>query len=132
MIGDEMKVSRFERIASIAGDFDSYDKWGSAMSLFFSVAAVLDMTDIDGDVTPEPFARWDYHRPPFTPVPSVETVAARAEEFSEGEYVDDFSYAEISLAAAYVAGEVTQDDLIYAGNVLDRYTAQLRLAGVDY
>jgi hypothetical protein len=128
-----MKVSRFERIATVAGqDWDDYDRWGSAMSLFFSVAAVLDMTDIEGDVTPGPFARWDYNRPPYTPVPAVETVAARAEEFSEGEYVDDFSYAEISLAAAYVAGEVTQDDLIYAGNVLDRYTAQLRLAGADY
>jgi hypothetical protein len=127
-----VKVSRFERIASIAGDFDSYDKWGSAMALFFGVAAVLDMTDIEGDVTPGPFARWEYNRAPYTSVPSVEIVAARVEDFSEGEFADDFSYAEIALAAAYVAGEVTQDDLIYAGDVLDRYTAQLRLAGADY
>jgi hypothetical protein len=128
-----MNVSRFERIATVAGADDwGHDPWGTAMSLFFSVAAVLDMTDIEGDVTPGPFARWDYNRPPFTSVPSVETVAARAEDFSEGEYADDFGYAEIELAAAYVAGEITQDDLIYVGNVLDRYTAQLRLAGADY
>ena len=125
--------SRFDRIAEIAGADDwDYDPWGTSMSLFFDVASVLDMSDVAGIVTTEPFARWNFRPAPFTAVPSIEDVAARADDFSEGEWADDYSYAEISLAAAMQADEITQDDLIYAGDVLDRYTALLRRAGKDY
>jgi len=127
-----VKKSRFARIAEIAGADDWYDKWGTAMGLFFDIAEVLDMTDIAGDVTPEPFAQWQYRRSPVGAVPAIETVAARAEDFSGGEWSDDFSYGVVSLAAAYRDGEITQDDLIYAGNVLQRYTALLELAGRSY
>jgi hypothetical protein len=126
------RPSRFSRLAATAGAEDwEHDRWGTAMSLFFDVASVLDMTDVAGDVTPAPFARWNYRRAPFT-VPSAETVAARADGFAEGEFADDFTYGQVALAAAYVAGEVTQDDLIYAGNVLHHYTGLLRLSGADY
>ena len=125
--------SRFEKILSAAGVdcFDDYDRWGWAMGLFADVASVLDMTDIEGDVTPQPFDRWEYRRAPFT-VPAVEDVAARAEDFSEGEFADDYTYGQVSLAYAYVNGSITQDDLIYAGDVLDRYTAALWRAGLYY
>ena len=82
-------------------------------------------------MTPEPFARWDYHRPACT-VPDIETVAARADQFSEGEWADDHSYGTVGLAVAYVDGEITQADLIYVGNVLDRYSRILQAAGRDY
>ena len=127
-----MKESRFARIAEIAGEDDWHDPWGAAMNLFFNIAEVLDMTDISGDVTPEPFAQWQYRRSPLVTVPAIETVAARAEDFAEGEWSDDYSYSQVSLAAAYRDGEITQDDLIYAGNVLQRYTALLELAGRSY
>jgi hypothetical protein len=80
------------------------------MNLHFDIAEVLDMTDIA----------------------SIETVAARAEDFAEGEWSDDYSYSLVALAAAYRDEVVSQADLIYAGNVLSRYTSLLKLAGVDY
>lgn len=125
--------SRFDRIAEIAGAEDwEHDRWGTAMGLFFDVASVLDMSDIEGDASPEPFARWDYHRAPYSPIPAIETVAARAEDLSEGEWADDYSYAQVALAVAYRDGDITQADLIYAGDVLSRYSDQLRSAGRDY
>jgi len=127
-----MKQSRFARIAEIAGADDWYDKWGTAINLFFDMAEVLDMTDIEGDVTPGPLAQWQYRRSPVVAVPSIETVAARAEDFAEGEWADDYSYSVVALAVAYQDEVIFQADLVYAGNVLERYTALLELAGVSY
>jgi hypothetical protein len=101
------------------------------MGMFFDVASVLDMSDIEGDVSPEPFARWQYQRAPFT-VPAIETVAARADDYNEGEWADDYTYGQVALAIAYQDGEITQADLIYAGDVLSRYTDILRRNGKDY
>lgn len=127
-----LKTSPLRRVIDIAGADDwEYDPWGTAMGLMFDVASVLDMSDVEGDVTPQPFARWNYRRAPFT-VPAIDTVAARADDYNEGEWVDDYTYGEISLAAAFRDGHITQTDLIYAGDVLNRYTALLRLAGEDY
>ena len=124
--------SRFERIADIAGADDwQYSPWGTSMGLFFDVASVLDMSDVEGDVTPKPFARWQYQRAPFA-IPAIETVAARGDDFNEGELADDFTYAQVALAMAYRDEEITQADLIYAGDVLDRYTKLLRRAGRGY
>ena len=124
--------SRFTRIQEIAEpDWSDHDLWGTAMGMFFAVASVLDMTDIEGDVSPKPFARWQYGRGMGT-IPDVESVASRAEQFSEGEFADDYSYGQIMLASAFVNGEITQADLIYAGDVLSRYADLLRKAGKDY
>ena len=126
--------SRFERIALMAGCMDDreHDPWGETMHMFFDVASVLDMTDVEGDVTPGPFARWDYRRAPST-VPAVETVAARAEgEFNEGEFEGDYTYAQVMLAFGYVEGAVTQADLVYAGDVLHKYACLLERAGKNY
>ena len=124
--------SRFTRIQEIAEpDWSEHDLWGNAMGMFFAVASVLDMTDIEGDVTPKPFDRWQYGRGMGT-VPDVESVAARAGHYNEGEFAGDYSYGEIALAEAFVSGEITQSDLVYAGDVLSRYTDLLRSAGKDY
>jgi hypothetical protein len=89
------------------------------MSLFFDVAEVLDMTDIEGDVTPGLFAQWQYRRSPMVTVPAVETVAARAKDFSRGRVVDDYTYSVVALAVAYRDEIITQADLVYAGRNLE-------------
>jgi hypothetical protein len=127
-----MRVSRFENIANIAGADDwQHDPWGTALGLHFDIALVLDVSDIEGDVTPGPFARWQYRRGAGT-VPSLETVAARAEDFCEGEWADDYSFGAVMLASALLEGEVSQADLVFAGDVLERYAGLLRAAGMDY
>lgn len=127
-----MTSSRFDHIADIAGADDwKHDPFGTAIALHFDIASVLDMSDIIGDVTPGPFARWQYRRAPFT-VLSIETVAARADDFNEGEWADDFTYGQVSLAAAVESEQLSQDDLIYVGDVLDRYAELLRRNGRDY
>lgn len=128
--------SRFETIMHECGideDWsDGCDDWGSTMGLFFDVAAVLNMSDIEGDVTPEAFARWDFNPSPYVSVPDLESVAALSETYNEKEYSDDYSFNVIALAESLVNGSITQEDLIYVGNVLDKYTAILRIAGKDY
>jgi hypothetical protein len=124
--------ARFDTIADIAGSDDwQHDPFGTAIALHFAIAEVLDMSDVAGDVTPRPFDRWQYRRAPFT-VPALETVAARAEDFSEGEFTDDYDYATIALAAALHEEQITQADLVYVGDVLSRYVALLDLAGKTY
>lgn len=124
--------SRFDRIADIAGADDwEHDPWGTSMGLFFDVASVLDMSDVAGDVTDVVFRRWDYHRAPFA-IPSIETVAARGDDFNEGEFADDYTYAQVSLAIAIRDGDLSQADLVYAGDVLARYTDLLKRSRRDY
>lgn len=130
-----MHRSRFEivlREAGIDDSWDAHDQWGTAIGLFFDVAEVLNMSDIEGDVTPSLFARWDYRPSPYVTIPAIETVAERAENFSEGEFADDYSYNVVMLASALHNEQITQDDLIYLGNVLDKFTDLLRSAGKDY
>jgi hypothetical protein len=128
----KLESSPLRRVIDIAGADDwEYDPWGTAMGLMFDVASVLDMSDIEGDITPQPFARWEYRRAPFT-VPAIETVAARADNYSEGEWADDHTWGEVSLAVAVRDGEITQADLIYAGDVLNRYIALLAANQRDY
>lgn len=127
-----MHKSRFEIVADIAGAEDwEHDPYGTAVALHFDIASVLDMSDIEGDVSPEPFDRWEYRRAPFT-VPAIETVAARAADFNEGEFSDDYSYAEIALAVAVRDGQLSQADLIFAGDVCSRYARMLDRAGRSY
>ncbi|BBC53801.1 hypothetical protein [Mycobacterium phage PP] len=123
-----MASDRFNLIADIAGADDWYDLYGTALNLHFDIAEVLDASDVEGDVTPGPFARWQYRRPPLT-VPDLETIAARAEDFSEGEWADDYGYATVALASALLAGEITQADLVYVGDVLSRYLTLLEANG---
>lgn len=125
-----MKLSQFETIANIAGAEFTIDAYGSAMDLFFDVARVLDASDIEGDVSPQPFTRWQYRRAPFT-VPAIETIAQHWDANGD-DMTTDFTYGEVALAAAYRDGQISQSDLIYAGDVLNRYTGLLTAAGLDY
>ena len=117
--------SLVRRVASIAGTDDWYDAWGAAINLHFDIATVLDAADVAGDTTPQPFARWQYQRPPFTPVAALETIAADKE-------AQMHTPGEVALAQALLAEEISQADLIRAGDVLDRYGRLLTAAGRDY
>jgi len=125
-------MTRFERIADIAGADDwAHDPFGTSMSMFFDVCEVLDAADVEGDVTPEWFREWGYGRGLGT-VPAVETIAARADGFAEGEWADDYSYGTVALAYALVSGDIGIADLIYAGRVLNGYVAVVKAYGRDY
>jgi ABC-type transporter lipoprotein component MlaA len=121
----KLENSPLRRIIDHAGAWDwQHDPWGTAMGLAFDVAAVLNASDIEGDVSPAPFARWQYRPSPYVTVPSLESLAAE-DTLAE-------SYGEQSLAQALLDGQITQADLIYAGEVLNRYTALLVANGKDY
>ena len=124
-------ISRFENVMNEAGADFSIDPWGSVMGLFFDIAEVLNMADVEGDMTPALFEKWQYRPGPFA-VPDIEAVAAREEDFSEGEFADDYSYGLVALVWALHSGCITVEDLVYAGNVLDRYSRLLDAAGLSY
>lgn len=118
-----LKNSPFKKVADYAGaDGWSYDPYGTAMMLFFDVATVLDAADVEGDITPQPFAEWGYHRG-ARPVPSLDSLAA--EEDCE-------ACGERDLAQAVLDGIITTDELLYVGRVLHRYVAVLTAHGRDY
>lgn len=119
-------ASIIKLIADIAGADDwAYDPWGTGNMLAFDICEVLDAADIEGDITPQPFARWQYRRGAAVTVPSLETLAAQDIEECD-------SYGAVSLAQALLDGQVTQADLIHAGDVLDRYLRLVKAAGRDY
>lgn len=116
--------STVKLIADHAGAWDwAHDPYGTALNLAFDICEVLDASDVAGDLTPAPFARWDYHRSPVAAVPSLDTLA----DDEEGE-----SYGARALADSLRGGEITQQHLIAAGDVLDRYIRLLTAAGRDY
>lgn len=117
-----MGTGKFRLVTDHAGADDwAHDPWGTANMLAFDICAVLDAADVEGDLTPAPFARWEYRRGAHT-VPSLETLASE-----EGD-----SYGEQALAQAVLDGEITVSDLIYVGNVMDRYIRLLAAAGKSY
>lgn len=117
--------ARFKLVTDHAGADDwACDPYGTAMGLAFDICEVLNASDIEGDVTPPLFSQWQYSPSPHVTVPSLETIAAQGE--------DSDSYGAVYLAQALIDGDVSQADLIYAGNVMHRYTALLTAAGRDY
>lgn len=108
--------NRLQTVIDRAGAEDwAHDPWGVALNLAFDICEVIDAAE---GRTP---SRWDYHRG-ASQVPSLETLAA-----DEGD-----SYGAQFLAQAVLDGDITTDDLIYAGDVLNRYTRLLDAAGRSY
>lgn len=112
---------RFKIVADMAGADGWYDAYGTAMGLAFDICEVLNAADIEGDVTPPLFDRWAYSPSPYVAVPSLESLAAQAD-----------SCGVVALAQSLLAGDITQADLIYVGDVMDRYISLLIAAGRDY
>jgi len=86
----------------IKREIDSYDQWGSAMAPFFDVAAELWWR---GECVP---SHWQY-------TPGMASDPRDPESY----------FFEL-------AGDSTNDELIYAGNVLERYTRNLDRRGLSY
>jgi hypothetical protein len=83
--------------------FDGGDAWGSVMEWWFAIADYL--TDLDPDSVPQD---WQFRQSPI------------------GSDVDSYAYQMLANE------QPTAEQLIHAGNVLSRYAAQLKLAGMDY
>lgn len=86
--------------------WDDGDKWSSVLAWHFAIADVV--YEIVGH-TPD---SWEFTPSPF----GAETECWEYETIMEAMREDG----------------ATLDDLIHAGNILQRYAAQLRLAGEDY
>lgn len=89
----------------IADNWDRGDVWGSALAHHFGVANTLHA--VGGPIP----AEWEY-RP------------AAAYEFDE--------WPDCEWLALYDAGQITVDELVHVGTVLDRYEDALVRAGEDY
>lgn len=105
-----------------AGADDWHDAWGTAVNLAFDICETLDAADVAGDLTPTHFTQWGYRRGAAVAVPALETLAADSET----------SYGAAGLAQALLDGDITTSDLVYVGNVMDRYTRLLDAAGRSY
>lgn len=89
--------------------FDSGDSWGSVLAWHFAIADVV--YEIEGH-TPD---SWEFTPSPF------------------GAETDCYEYEAIIEVVEELGGSgPSLDYLIHAGNVLQRYASQLRLAGEDY
>lgn len=62
--------------------------------------------------------------------PGAQPCEANADTLASDTHGD--SYGAQNLAQAVLDGDITTDDLIYAGNVMDRYTRLLNAAGRSY
>lgn len=92
-------------------NFDSHDPWGSALSAHFDIAECLYRNGADVP------AAWE-----FRPSPMINVGEPPAED------EESIFYADIDLLLR--TGHYS--NLIHAGNVLVRYLAQCKLAGMDY
>lgn len=94
---------------ALRDSFDAYDAWGSTISAHFDIAECLFRY---GAPIPE---SWE-----FTPGMGLST------EFDE----ENESYFAAQCDTFMEQGHYS--NLVHAGNVLERYAAQLKLAGMDY
>lgn len=90
--------------------FDDYDPWGSALSAHFDIAECLYRHG-----APVP-AEWEFRPSPFLQVGS--------------ELDEDASMFAVDIDLLMRTGHYS--NLVHAGNVLQRYEAQLELAGKSY
>jgi len=113
-------------IVDLAGSDLKPGRLEDAVALHFDICDVLNMLDIEGDITPGPFQAWGYKPSAYVSVPDVEIVAAEADLPLDDQTE---SWGVIWLCYGLTHGQIRQDDLIYAGNVLQRYTALLEANG---
>lgn len=85
------------------------DPWGDTMGMFFAVADVL--YHLTAEAIPN---SWEY----------IHGLGCTG--------VDPESWPDSEVAELYEAGHVTADDLLYVGNVMDRYAGWLHAAGQSY
>lgn len=99
--------------------WDHGDRWGSAM---MAAGAVCDVATVAGELDSIPDGL-QYR-------PGVGLLSLTLDDLATGDLADSYEVA--TLAAAYIAGEITGADLDLAARILDRYLDVLRAAGEDY
>jgi hypothetical protein len=110
-------------ISLLMDDWDDHDSWGSAMSAAWSVAEVARAVDVlEVESTLE--ITWNCE-----PMIDLNEAAASLDDRDND---SDVSFGTAILAAAYLSGDVTDDDLLFAARVLSRYLNLCRAAGLDY
>lgn len=110
-------------IDSMIDGWDGGDQWGSAMSMAWAVAEVAAAY---GEREPERVLEvtWGAGAPPSR----LELETATADPNYDG----DLSFETRALAEGVGRGDVTMDDLRFAGRALNRYLDLCKAAGLDY
>jgi hypothetical protein len=105
----------------MTADRDEGDPFGWALGWQFAIAETLHIAG--EDVPPS----WQFRPSPFMASDDTEELARRARN-AEG----DHSYEDETAAALLLAGDITAEELTYAGTVLARYVRLCELAGRSY
>jgi len=102
-----------EAMSMVRMEYGDNDPWGTTMSHMFAIADVIyhDVLYPDGENLP---AAWQYMHSPVCGG------------------VDTNSWPDAEYSDYLVRGEMTIDQLLYAGNVLNRYASVLTKAGLAY
>lgn len=108
-------------IAYLIDGWDAGDPWGSATSAGWAVAEVARAAAVS-DVDSALEISWGC-------VPVID-LGETADSLWDGN--GDVSFETAILAAAYLSGDVTDDDLLFAARVLSRYLDLCESAGLDY
>lgn len=127
MLTQGYKNLRFEFNTS----FDGEDPWGSTIEWLFAVMETL--YHAGGDMP----AHWEFHDSPMHvdgPEDGKLTVPAYESSHSEGFPVAwwEDAMADSMIAMMFDHGDITCDDLIAWGNVLNKYAGLLKSYGKDY
>lgn len=99
-------MSKNQVIEEFRMNFDDGDAWGSTIGFHFAIADYLQNNA--PELIPE---EWEYRAGASTDT-------------------EDFHYTQLEELTE--AGVATIEDIVHAGKVLHRYSAQLELAGLDY
>jgi hypothetical protein len=110
-------------IAYLIDGWDGGDPWGSAMSAGWAVAEVARAAAVPG-VDSALEISWGCG--------PVIDLGEAADSLDDRDDNGDVSFETAILSAAYLSGDVTDDDLLFAARVLSRYLDLCKSAGLDY
>jgi len=111
--GRPVTTAGYQNLRNIfRADYDSHDAWGSVLGFLFPIAELLYVEEEDVP------SAWEFRPSPF---------------LTRGMVQDDSSDSmRYYLSQDYLSGYFTANDLVSFGNVLHRYSTNLRTAGKDY
>ena len=116
-LGKGIRIGTRSAVIDMARDsWDSGDRWGSAMGTWFAISWVLAAVD-DGAIPEE----WKFRS-------GGAGYGDEARDFIEKEE----DYLATEFLAMFDDGETSTADLVYAGNVMQRYAHACERKGIDY
>lgn len=101
---------------------DTDDKWAGTAGTLFAIAATL---CVAGENVP--YTAWGMRLSP-----SIRALCGGAEALRDKCRANGEDHETEEIAALYADGEITADELLHAGHVLNRYASLLHAAGVSY